>query len=207
MPFARFSLRDGVDAATGDDTVRLGVDDARRAAAFRVVVVLLDQQPCLVTGLAAITAAVCPDQVPASLELFAVELELEMAPFVPVLRIADRLPRAAIPDDDGARAVLMRRNDALEGAVLQRMVFDVHREPLLVRVEAWALGDRPAQQHAIELQPEVVMELARRVFLDHEGERFRLASLDASTRLRRCAEITFFAVPFEAHAIWSIQTE
>src|SRR3546814_4629855 len=51
------------------------------------------------------------------------------------LGIADRQPRAVVPDDDLARAVLAFRNRSLKAAVVDRMVLDMHRHALLARVE------------------------------------------------------------------------
>ena len=146
------------------------VDDARVAAALRERIVLLDQQPRLVAALAAVLAAVGPHQRPAALELLAVELELEMSLRVAVVGVAFRNPGSAIPQHHRAAAVLLRRDDAFEGPVLDRMVLDVHRQALVGGVEAWPLGHRPAQQHAVELEAEVVVQMARRVLLDDEGQ-------------------------------------
>ena len=61
-------------------------------------------------------------------------------------------------------------DDAFEAAVLERMVLDLHREPLVRRIEARPLGHRPALQHAVELQPEVVVQMAGGVLLDDERQ-------------------------------------
>src|SRR5207247_7009893 len=57
---------------------------------------------------------------------------------------------------------------ALEGAVLERMILDVHGEALVGGIEAGTLGHRPALEDAFELEPEVVVQPARRVLLDDE---------------------------------------
>src|SRR5207244_2637123 len=56
------------------------------------------------------------------------------------------------------------------------------------------LGYRPAQQHAAELEPEVVMQAARSVLLDHERQRLRLAVDDPPARLGGQAEVALFTV-------------
>jgi hypothetical protein len=61
-------------------------------------------------------------------------------------------------------------NDALEVSVRDRVILDVHGEPLHLGVEARPLRDRPAQQHAVELEPEVVVQSGSGVLLDHETE-------------------------------------
>src|SRR6185436_7620242 len=132
MPFVRLVARDLFQAAARHDAVGLVIDDAGRGAFLRVLVALLDQQPRLLARFAAVLAAVRADQVPATLELFAVELELEMPLLISGHRIADRMPAAAIPYHHRARSVLARRNDAFKPAVFERMIFDVHRQPLVV---------------------------------------------------------------------------
>jgi hypothetical protein len=49
------------------------------------------------------------------------------------------------------------------------MIFDVNRKALVCRVEARALGDRPALECAVQLQAEIVMQPARGVLLDQIG--------------------------------------
>ena len=145
------------------------------------------------------TAAARPDDRPAAIELLAVELELELA-------VRDRrrgvdgrrlrLPGAPVPDDDVARAVLLRGDDALEVEVLDRMILDVDRHPAHGRVEGQALGHGPGHEDAGDLEAEVVMEPGGAVALDDEtpgpdracragrGCRCRLGVL-AKSRLRR----------------------
>ena len=200
MPFVRLVARDLFQATARHDAVGLLVDDARRVALLRVLVALFDQQPRLLARFAAVFAAMGADQRPAALELFTVELELEVALLISGDRIADRMPGASIPYHHRARSVLTRRNDAFEAAVFERMVLDVHRQPLVVRVEAWSLGHRPAQQDAVQLEPEVVVQVAGRMFLDDEAQLLRLAADDAAARLGRGPKIALLAVAFQSHA-------
>ena len=53
-------------------------------------------------------------------------------------------PEAAIPQHDGAAAILALGDRALEVAVVERMVLDLDGEALVVRIERRALGHRPA---------------------------------------------------------------
>ena len=133
---------------------------------------------------------------PAALESLAVEREGEVPLRVGLVRIALGLPGAAIPDHHGAAAVLTRRYRALEDAVLDRMVLRLHREPLDLRIEARPFGDGPAQQHAVELEAEVVVEPARRVLLDDVREALSRPLLAA--RLRRAREVALAMVGREA---------
>jgi hypothetical protein len=59
-----------------------------------------------------------------------------------------RLPRADIPDHDRARAVVSFRNGAFEIEIRNRMIFDLHRQTLVGRIERWSLGNGPGFQHA-----------------------------------------------------------
>ncbi|MGY4642513.1 hypothetical protein ACVW07_000346 [Cellulomonas sp. URHB0016] len=79
-----------------------------------------------------------------------------------------RLPGPAVPDDDVAPAVLARRDDALEVLVLERMVLDMDRHPSHVRVERRAARHRPADEHAVDLEAQVVVQPPGTMALDHE---------------------------------------
>ena len=72
--------------------------------------------------------------------------------------IAFGRPGAAIPDHHGAAAIFAFRDGALEGVVFDRMILDLHGKPLFAGIEARAARHRPALHHAIEFQPQVVMQ-------------------------------------------------
>src|SRR5207248_7467740 len=80
---------------------------------------------------------------PLAVELVALELEEEFPFFESLPPILERDPLAAVPDDDAAGTVVPRRNHTLEVAVLQRMVFDFDRQPLVVHVVRRSFGNRP----------------------------------------------------------------
>ena len=73
-----------------------------------------------------------------------------------------------VPDLDRAGAVVARRDLALERRVRERVILDVDGEMLRPRLERHALGDGPAGEHAVALEPEVVVEPAGVVALDDE---------------------------------------
>src|SRR3546814_2174559 len=106
---------------------------------------------------------------PAPAELLALQLEIEVPLGIALPGIAQRRPAAAVPQHHRAAAVLALRNGALEVAVRQRMVLDVHREALLAGDEARPLGHRPALQYAVHLQAQVVVQAPGRVLLDQVG--------------------------------------
>ena len=116
-----------------------------------------------------------------------------------VALLLDELVRAAVPDLDGAGAVLALRDLALERRVVERMVLDVHGEVLRARLERHALRYGPAREHAVALEPEVVVEAARGVSLDDEDglPRARRARGPTRERLRRGLRVAFSPVCLE----------
>ena len=75
-----------------------------------------------------------------------------------------------VPNSHGTRAVLTFRDGSVEGEVLHRMIFGAHREVVDLRVGRRRLGHRPAGQHTVVFQADVVMQPAGMVFLDDESE-------------------------------------
>ena len=116
---------------------------------------------------------------------------------------AGRLPRAAVPDDHGARAVIAGWNFAFERAVLERMILHVHGQPLHRRIETGSLGYRPRLQRPVEFEPEVVMQAPGVMLLNQIRERrlsaraCRLAGTRAARRLRRFFEAPLFSIGLE----------
>src|SRR5207237_6176809 len=78
-----------------------------------------------------------------------------------------------------------------------RMVLDMHGEPLLAGHEARSARDSPAFHHAVELEPQIVMQARCRVLLDHEGI---AAAFDLATpRFRGDVEAAFLPVRLKGH--------
>ena len=71
------------------------------------------------------------------------------------------------------------------------------REALFGGIEARAAGNRPALHDAVELEPKVVMQPPRGMFLDHIM--VAAAGRFAAARLRRDIKFSFLAVNFERH--------
>ena len=134
---------------------------------------------------------------PPPVQLLAIEGESQMTFLISRVRIAFRIPAAAIPNHDGAAAVLSRRDGSLECIVFDRMIFDVDRKALLARNQARPAGDGPAFHHAAELQPQVIVQAARRVFLDDELISF--GSMHAAPRLQSHVELAFPTIYLKAH--------
>jgi hypothetical protein len=138
-----------------------------------VVVVLVQEQPVLLAVLRLLVRAVLgvgPDQDEAAAQLLAVHVGVQLAVGDRCRRVvgAVRLPGPVVPHDDVTAAVLAARDDPLEVGVLQGMVLDVHRHPPDRRVEGRALGHRPRGQGTVDLEAQVVVQVARPVALHHE---------------------------------------
>src|SRR3984893_10912870 len=113
----------------------------------------------------------------------------------PLLRIAVRLPSATIPDDHRAGTIFALRNIALKIEVFDRVVLGANRKPLFTGRQAWAFGDSPTFQDPVNLEPQIVMQPARRVFLNDE-----LSALAPDSRtggLRGSGEVALPGIFFE----------
>ena len=77
---------------------------------------------------------------------------------------------AAIPKHDGAATVLALRDRALEGVVVDGVIFDLHRESLHRWIKAGPFRHRPAFHYAIELESKIEMQVTGGVFLNDEAK-------------------------------------
>jgi len=153
-----------------------------------LVVVPLDQQPVLL-----LAVHVCRHERPRSLQPLALQAHGEL----PVALLLEQLVGAVVPDLDAAPAVLTLRDLAVERRIGERVVLDVHREHFVAGLERHALGHGPGRERAVSFQPEVVVQPAGVVPLNHEDR--LLAAFRAAERLRRLRRIPFFAVLVERH--------
>ena len=158
-------------------------------------IVPFDEEPL---GLAS-PGPVHTDERKLALEFRAIQRHLEMARGNPLRhRLRDGLVcqhvgiGALIPDRHGSGPILPCRNRAREGRVGERMVLDLHGEALVGRIGRGALRDRPALEHAIHLQPEIVMQAAGMVLL-HDKERPGLHGL-------RCTRARLWGRALDARA-------
>ncbi len=125
-------------------------------------------------------ASVPPDQQEPPLELLAGQIEVQLAAGDGGRRVtgARRRPRAAVPHDHVAAAVLAARDHALEVGVLDRVVLHLHGQDARRRVQRRPLGHGPAHQHAVQLEPQVVVQAPGPVPLHDElpdGRQLRVA--------------------------------
>ena len=176
------------------------------------LVLVLDQQPRLAV-LGRLLAgpprppALGAHEHPGAFQLEAVERHLEIALGQRRVDVVDlRRPGAAIPQHHHAGAVALR-DHALELAVLDRVILDVHRQPLVGGVDGRALRHRPRQQHAVVLDAEVVVQRGGQVLLDAEEARLAALGLPRPDHgvvaggLRRAAEVALLAIRLERHSV------
>ena len=77
--------------------------------------------------------------------------------------------RAVVPDGDFAGAVLALGNGAFKRGVVQGVVLGLDGQVVLAAGLRDALGQGPGHQHALVLQPEIEVQPAGVVLLDHKG--------------------------------------
>src|SRR6478672_394282 len=118
--------------------------------------------------------------------------EFKVALGQPLVGVADGLPAAAVPDHHGAAAIFALWDHPFELAIFERVILGHHSKALLCGVQARALGDGPALQHAVMLEPEIEMSSARGVLLDDEA--VPGLALALGRRLRRLAEVSLSAI-------------
>src|SRR5262249_30396922 len=157
--------------------------------AARVLVLGFDQKPRL---LFLSCSAVHAHEMPASVQLLAIEAEIQVAFLVSSVRIALRIPAPAIPHHHRAGAVFPLRNGPLECVVSDRMTFAGPRKVFSAGNEAGPPRPAPPFHPPPEPQPQVVMQPPRRMLLDDELMFFR--AVHASPRLRRDVELAFPAI-------------
>ncbi len=116
---------------------------------------------------------------------------LALAPLVEAVR-------PGVPDPHVSGAILALGDGAMEGQVLQRMIFGPHREVVDRRIGRRRFGHRPAGQHPVAFQPHVIMQSARMVFLDDESEAvLMLACWAGGHWLWRLGRVAHAAIPGE----------
>ena len=142
-----------------------------------------------------------------ALELESEHLDIELARAHRAGDIVRRIGHAidaAVPNDYLAGTVVALGNDALEIAVLDRMVLDHHGKPLVGGIERRPLGHGPRAQHAFHLETEVVMEPGGRVLLHDEHTTGPTAqSWRFAEWLRRAVGAALAPIFFERHRFFA----
>ena len=152
---------------------------------------MLDQQPVGAFAAAAVMAHA--HEHPTAMQLFTVQREFQIALLVSAFRIVG-FPIAAIPELHGAAAILALWNGAFEIAIVQRMIFHLHRQPLVMRIERGTLRHCPGFEDSVELQPQIVMQARRGVFLDHKPPALRRHDRGVAAGLCGLFEIPLFSI-------------
>src|SRR5215475_2201807 len=139
---------------------------------------------------------------PSAVELLSLEPERQMPLRQALVRIVLWVPASAVPDHHRAAAILALRDCAFELVVLDGVVFHLYGEPLLARHQARAARYRPALHHAVELEPQIVMQPPGGVLLDDIG--VAAPALHLALRLRGHVKTTFGAISFQSRfgAAW-----
>src|SRR5258705_1873984 len=134
---------------------------------------MLDEQP--VGAFAPRSIMAHPHQHPAPPESFSMERKFELAAGERLLgrRIAFGLPIAAIPQLNGAAAIFSLWNRSFEVAIVERVILDFHREPLVAGIERRFLGHGPGLEYGIELEPKVVVQPGSVMFLNDKPKALR----------------------------------
>jgi hypothetical protein len=112
-----------------------------------------------------------------------------------ILEAFFRRPVATIPEHDGSAAILALGDGALKVTVGERMVFDLHRQPPVFRVERGTLGNRPGPENAIPFQAQIEMQVACGVLLDDEAQCLGGHDFRIRGRLGGLLEIALFLIP------------
>jgi len=135
-------------------------------------------------------------QGPGAMEFLPIQPELQHAMTKGVVRIALRPPDTAVPDQHRPRTVLLGRDDAFEFRIFQRMIFDMHGEAFLARIEAGPFRHGPALQCPVELEPEIIMQARRGMFLHDIDRTIGRGSMSGMAgRLGTFPKVTLPAIP------------
>ena len=79
------------------------------------------------------------------------------------------------------------------------MVLCPYRQPLVCRIQTGPFCDGPAQQDAVEFQPEVIVKTRGIVFLNQIREFVGCVLSPVRAEVRASSEIAFAPVFFECH--------
>src|SRR5438132_10141383 len=107
---------------------------------------------------------------------------------------------AAVPDHRRSAAVISFRDHALERFVFNRMVLHFNRQMFFAPLPWQTFRERPGFEHAFHLQPKIVVQPPRVVFLNDEAARATdLLRPWLAFRLSRARKIPFSFVFLKSH--------
>ena len=101
---------------------------------------------------------------------------------------------AGIPDDHLSRAILALRYDTFEGGVFQGVILGAHGQVVHRRGFGEVFRHRPRHQHAVVLQPEVVVQASGVMLLDDERVALPRGWFHRGHRLRGFRRVALAAV-------------
>ena len=78
------------------------------------------------------------------------------------------LANPSVPEHDRAGPIIARRDGSLEIGVFDGMILHLNGQALFALNHGHAFGDRPRFQNAVQFEPKIIMQPARRMFLDDE---------------------------------------
>src|SRR5207249_3688712 len=78
---------------------------------------------------------------------------------------------SAVPQHHRAPAVLSLGNDTLELRIVDGVIFNFHRQMFFTLLPGKPFRHRPGFQNSFHLQPEIVMQAAGIVLLNHKAGR------------------------------------
>ena len=84
---------------------------------------------------------------------------------------------AAVPQRDVASAIIAAGNCAFKAAVVERMIFHMHRQALDRGIKRGAVGERPGLEYAIHFKPQVIVETSCAMPLNKKAVAFLFGRL------------------------------
>jgi hypothetical protein len=155
---------------------------------------MLDQKP--IGAFAAVSVPLHADENPASVQTLSLQHELEVAASKRFLwrLVAFGLPISAVPELNRPAAIFAVGDRSLEVPIIERVILDLDREPLIVGIERRAARHSPRFKDTIELKSKIVMQLRCRMLLDDEPPPIGCGDLRLATWLCSLAEIPLRAV-------------
>src|SRR3984893_13850987 len=129
---------------------------------------MLDQKP--IGPFAAGPVMFHADENPAAVQTLSLQRELEVAARKRFLwrLVAFGLPISAAPELNRPAAIFALGDRSLEVPIIERVILDLDREPLIMGIERWPAGHGPRFKDPVELKPKIVMQPRCRMLLDDE---------------------------------------
>ena len=175
------------------DRAILGED--RAGVAFSSVLIpMLDQKP--IGPFAAGPVMLHADENPAAVQTLSLQHELEVATSKRFLwrLVAFGLPISAVPELNRPAAIFALGDRSLEVPIVERVILDLNREPLVMGIERWPAGHSPRFKDTIELKPKIVMQPRCGMLLDDKPPTIGGGDLRLAAWLRSPRKIPLGAV-------------